>query len=188
MVAGGFGEMHGRERSTMARELWLLRHAKSAWDSGATCDFDRPLSPRGQYEAARLGRWMNSSGLRPDLVLSSSARRAYETALSVSAALGLDPAAIEFRGSLYEASAAALHQALHALPAASQHVLLVGHNPGLEVLLEQLCGELVAQRRDDKLMTTACFARVEMTLPWASCVPGCGRLLTLLRARDLPDG
>jgi len=58
------------------RELWLLRHAKSAWNSNVPTDFARPLNKRGRSDAPRLGCWMKSRGLVPGLVFSSDAARA----------------------------------------------------------------------------------------------------------------
>jgi phosphohistidine phosphatase len=64
----------------MSRELLLLRHAKSDWETGALDDFDRPLAKRGRKEAPGVGEWLLREGLVPDLVISSPAERAKETA------------------------------------------------------------------------------------------------------------
>ena len=69
----------------MPRELQLLRHAKSDWETGALNDFDRPLAKRGLKEAPGVGAWLLEEGRVPDLVVSSPAQRAKETALLVCA-------------------------------------------------------------------------------------------------------
>ena len=61
----------------VSRKLVLLRHAKSAWPD--VPDHDRPLARRGQRDAPVIGRWLSDSGLLPDQVLCSTARRASET-------------------------------------------------------------------------------------------------------------
>jgi len=63
----------------MSRELLLLRHGKSDWNSGVT-DFRRPLKDRGKRGAQRMGTWLWQQDLRPDLILSSPAERALTTA------------------------------------------------------------------------------------------------------------
>ena len=51
------------------RELLILRHGKSDWDTGDT-DFRRPLKNRGKRAAQRMGVWLWQQELRPDLVIS----------------------------------------------------------------------------------------------------------------------
>ncbi len=57
----------------MSRHLLLLRHAKSAWNTGAAKDFDRPLANRGERDAPTMGKWLKKQGLVPDTVISSPA-------------------------------------------------------------------------------------------------------------------
>jgi phosphohistidine phosphatase len=64
---------------TMSRELLVLRHAKSAWDTDAPSDFARPLSKRGRKAAPRVGRWLRAHRLQPDLVVASTALRVRQT-------------------------------------------------------------------------------------------------------------
>jgi hypothetical protein len=68
------------ERSLVPmRRLYLLRHAKSSWEDVGLADHDRPLAPRGRRAAKAIGRHLRDSGIEPELVLCSSARRAQET-------------------------------------------------------------------------------------------------------------
>ena len=55
----------------MPRELLILRHAKSAWDTPAASDYERPLNGRGKRDAPRIGAWLCAQGLLPDHVLAS---------------------------------------------------------------------------------------------------------------------
>lgn len=166
-------------------ELLILRHAKSDWSTGEA-DFDRPLNPRGQRDAPRMGNWLKSQGLTPNLVLSSPARRARETTLAVVQALALDEEAIRWEAGIYEAHPGALMTVLRRCPAGTGRVLMVGHNPGLEQLLLRLCPRLSIPA-DGKLLPTATVAHLQLSLDWPELEPGSGELHTLMRPRELPE-
>jgi len=167
------------------RELLLLRHAKSDWDSGAATDFERPLARRGKRDAPRVGEWLYREGLVPARVLSSPAQRARQTALKVCKALDIKKKDICWEPDLYDASLAALLGVLARCPATARTVLLVGHNPGLEELLRHLTGGEHAAPADGKLLTTAALARLEMPDDWSHLEPGCAVLLTIMRPREV---
>jgi phosphohistidine phosphatase len=114
------------------RTLVILRHAKADRAEGLA-DAERPLTDRGHADAAAAGAWLVQSGLLPDLVLCSPARRTRETWHGV--ALGL-PAAPEVRyePALYAASARTLLAAVRTSAPEAATVLLIGHNPGLSDL------------------------------------------------------
>ncbi|KAA6185418.1 histidine phosphatase family protein [Thiohalocapsa marina] len=169
----------------MPRELLVLRHAKSDWDSGAATDFDRPLAKRGKRDAPRVGAWLYREGMVPDLILSSPAVRARETALKVCKALDLKKKRIVWERAIYEAEVPTLLEALARVPDAIATVLLVGHNPGLEGLVRYLCGDDVDEPEDGKLLPTAAVARLEMPDDWSQLESGCASLLALVRPRQL---
>ena len=79
----------------MSRELLILRHAKSAWDTPAETDFDRPLNGRGKRDAPRIGAWLMAQALLPDHVIASPARRARQTTRRVCKELGLDASKVD---------------------------------------------------------------------------------------------
>jgi phosphohistidine phosphatase len=108
--------------------LYLLRHAKSSWDDPSLADFDRPLSPRGQRNAALLAAHLREEAITSELILCSPARRARATV----EALGLVGAT--FQDELYGASAAELAALLARIPDSIRSAMLIGHNPGLEQL------------------------------------------------------
>ena len=170
---------------TMTRELLILRHAKSDWASGVASDYERPLNGRGKREAPRVGDWLRGAGLRPTRVISSPARRARQTAAAVCKALGVPRDSITWDPAIYEASRAALLGVLARCPPQAARVLLVGHNPGLEDLLEYLCGEPPPLTEDGKLLTTAALARLAMPADWQGPLAGAAALLTLVRPGDL---
>ena len=70
------------------KHLLLLRHAKSSWESADLSDHQRPLNERGKRDAPRMGHWICQQELQPDLVISSTALRAEQTARAVASECG----------------------------------------------------------------------------------------------------
>jgi phosphohistidine phosphatase len=118
--------------------LIVLRHAKSGYPQGVS-DHDRPLNARGRENAPRVGQILRDLGWVPDCVLSSTAQRTRETWAGVGPALapGLDAI---WCPELYLAPPARALQTL-AERGSGQTVLLLGHNPGWEQLVERLSGQ-----------------------------------------------
>lgn len=169
----------------MPRELLILRHAKSDWDAGVSKDFKRPLAKRGKKDAPRIGKWLYREGLVPDLIISSPAKRARQTAERVCKSLDCNKKKIQWRDEVYEASSADLLGLLKRCPSDAQSVLLIGHNPGLEELIIYLAGDEVETPADGKLLPTATLARLEVPDDWGALARGCGQLLTITRPRSL---
>ncbi len=169
----------------MPRELLLLRHAKSDWDSGAALDFERPLSKRGKKDAPRVGEWLYREGLIPHLIVSSPAQRARETTLRVCKCLDVSKKDVVWDADLYEAELPALLNVLGHLSAHAGLVLLVGHNPGLEALLCHLAAGDIDEPPDGKLLPTAAVARLEMPDDWSVLEPGSAGLVGIVRPKQL---
>lgn len=171
----------------ISRELLILRHAKSDWDSDARRDFDRPLAKRGKRDAPRVGAWLYREGLVPDLVLCSPAERARATVLKICKHLDIHKREIRWEPRLYEADVDALLEVLGECQPASNTVLLVGHNPGLECLLRYLTDEDFDQPHNGKLLPTAALARLEMPSDWSRLARGSSNLISLTCPKQLPD-
>ncbi len=169
----------------MSRELMLLRHGKSDW-SEQVDDFDRPLKERGKGGAQRMGAWLQEQELLPDLVVSSPARRAIDTARRAVMAMGGETQAIVQDRRVYAARVEELLQVLADLPAGAQRVLLVGHNPGLEELTEYLEEKPIPLPADGKLLPTATLAILQLPDDWHGLAAGSGRLTSVTRAGSLP--
>lgn len=170
----------------MPRELLLLRHAKSDWNQDAG-DFDRPLNARGQRDATRIGRWVHEQGLQPDVVLSSPARRAAQTAEAVCAHMDFAPADITWDARIYLASVSTLLNVLAELPAQARRVILIGHNPGLEDLLLYLAPVAEQRRHADKLLTTATLAQLHLPKDSWTLQQHTATLRQFIRPRDLRE-
>lgn len=160
------------------KTLYLLRHAKSSWKDSTLQDFDRPLNGRGREAAPLVGRLMRKRKLRVDLILSSPAARARQTASLVKESAGLD-AELLYDERIYEADAARLIEVVAQASESADALMLVGHNPGMEELLTLLTGE----SRSVQTATLACISLdVEK---WGKAREHSGRLEWLARPEEL---
>ena len=163
----------------MSRELLILRHAKSAWNTNAASDFERPLAKRGRRDAPRVGRFLLDQGLIPDYVVSSPAERAKQTVIGVCEQLGIGPRQINWDSRIYGGYAGSLLNVLNDCPGGSRRVLIAGHNPGLEQLVSLLAGGY-------ERFPTAALAQVELDIDhWWDAEHARGTLANLWRPRDL---
>jgi phosphohistidine phosphatase len=121
------------------RTLVILRHAKSDWPDGVP-DERRPLAKRGQRNAPAAGRWLRNQVGRIDLAVCSPAVRARQTWELAAAELSPAPRVVEDER-VYAAPADALLSVVQGLPDEVATAVLVGHNPGLQDLVELLSGE-----------------------------------------------
>ncbi len=122
------------------KTLLLLRHAKSSWADSDLSDHERPLNKRGLRDAPRIGRWLAKIGQRPQLVMTSTARRAKVTSRLVVDEGQLGSEIQEF-DDLYLASPESFVRLLHRVDADVDCIMMVAHNPGIESLIELLTGE-----------------------------------------------
>lgn len=171
----------------MLRELLILRHGKSSWDSNVD-DFSRPLKNRGKRGAQRMGVWLWQQNLRPDLIISSPAERALTTAHKCCKTMGMNARHVIEDERIYEASVDGLLAVLADAAKDLGRIMLVGHNPGLEQLLIFLCGGEMQVSEDGKLLPTATLAHLSMPEDWESLTSGCADLKRIIRPRELPEG
>lgn len=170
------------------KTVLLLRHAKSAWDSTAQNDHDRPLNRRGERAADILADHLASQGPRPDLILCSTAMRTRQTLAPLVKALGLPAPPISLEKELYLASEDALLERLQALTEDVQTVLLIGHNDGIGQLAGTLAGygrEPALGQLREKYPTGALATLRFANGRWSALVPGACELLAFVRPRDL---
>ena len=169
------------------KTLLVLRHGKSDWSTGLE-DFHRPLVSRGRVGSRKMGAWIRCQDLLPDTVLSSPAERARMTTVHTCKAMGVSLDAVRWDERLYEASVEEHLAALADCPQTAQVVMLVGHNPGLEELVEYLAAGEVAIPADGKLLTTSALAQLETTGDWQDLTRGCARIVAVTRPAELPEG
>jgi len=113
------------------KTLYIVRHAKSSWEDDALSDFERPLNERGKRDAPRMGKRLKEKDLHPDVMISSSARRAFSTAKIIATALNYPEARIVEEKKLYHANEDVMLSLLKHLNDRNNTVMIFGHNPGL---------------------------------------------------------
>lgn len=119
-------------------KLTLLRHAKSSWADDNLSDHDRPLNARGERDAPMMAKRLLSRGCVPDAILCSSALRTRQTAAAILSTMKLLDAQLHIIDALYLASPGDLVSAIDQADASVKHLMVIGHNPGLEVLASAL--------------------------------------------------
>ncbi|MEE9328393.1 MAG: histidine phosphatase family protein [Cocleimonas sp.] len=168
--------------------IYLARHAKSSWSSGASNDFDRPLSNRGFADAEKMGKQLQHLEIKPEKIISSTALRAKQTCESYCEQLNIPLNEIEWNSEIYAAYTVTLLQILTAQPKAIKSIMLVGHNPAMEDLIVHLCGESavnIHRQKNGKLLTTGNVAKIIVSVPWQQLVMHDAQLQTLLRPKTL---
>ncbi|SIS93568.1 SixA phosphatase family protein [Neptunomonas antarctica] len=124
------------------RTLTLIRHAKSSWKFPECDDFKRPLNKRGKRDLPVMVERLRNAGLEPDRCLSSGAIRALLTAKATSKHLKNRPP-IKVIPELYESYMETLLDVLQRHSDKDRHIMMFGHNPGLQQLGEYLTGKKI---------------------------------------------
>src|SRR5579872_1598726 len=162
-------------REAPMKQLLLLRHAAAGKGAGGA-DRDRPLTPEGERAARLLGHRLKSSGVSPDHVVCSPARRARETLEGIAEALDALPPA-DFDEALYLADSHLLLSHLRGATPETSCLLLIGHNPGLEALVRALAGSNAAVQSG---LPAAGLAIFQVTGSWAQLSQASVRLTSFI--------
>lgn len=120
------------------KDLILVRHAKSSWKDPTLRDHERPLNKRGKRDAPEMGDRLTRSGCVPELMVSSSAVRALDTARAIAGKLEYARKRIAVEGRLFHAGVAELLQVIRGVDDSVNTLMLFGHNPGLTDLANHL--------------------------------------------------
>jgi phosphohistidine phosphatase len=147
-------------------QLIVMRHAKAGELPGGP-DFERPLTVRGQRDAAAAGRWLAGRGLEPDAVLCSPARRTRQTWQAVAAELGREASVPNLDDTLYAAEVGAIWEIIAATGPDVTTLLCVGHNPAMAQLAQDATGQPLE-------FPTSAIAVALRPGPWTAgaCGPG----------------
>lgn len=152
--------------------LTLIRHAKSSWKHAELADFDRPLNKRGKGDLPGLTERATRLLPRPDCLIFSPALRTSLTREPLVKAWQLSGQQCLAAPAAYEASREDLVSLLQETDSTHQHLVLVGHNPGLS----DLTGWLIGQELD--VFPTSAFAHLQLNInDWSQLHQGCGHLL-----------
>jgi len=145
------------------KRLTLMRHANAQWQDPQISDFDRPLNRRGHSEAEAMGRRLLELQLVPSILLTSTARRAEQTAEIVTRELGVSARNIRAEESLYLASPEDILRIVQSTGPRIRHLMVVGHNPGISEVAQLLA----PNRNIGELSTAAIGSFTFETNSWA---------------------
>lgn len=111
------------------KKLYLMRHAKSSWEEPGVPDFSRPLVSKGVRKTGRIIGYLTDHGVTADLILSSPAVRALETARLVAAGIGYPAGRIRTERVIYGGNAEHILDLIFTVPDEVESLILFGHNP-----------------------------------------------------------
>ncbi|MDQ6959747.1 MAG: histidine phosphatase family protein [Mariprofundaceae bacterium] len=149
--------------------LYLVRHAKSSWDHPGLEDFDRPLNKRGMCDAPKMGEYLVGQRILPQIIVSSPARRAHTTAISLAAAMQVPPSGIVKDDRIYAAATATLIAVIQEWDDTWERVMMVGHNPGMADMAAVLTDAGVCH-----VPTCTVMGFSLDIVSWGDVVPNCG--------------
>ena len=115
-----------------------MRHAKSSFLDGQQEDFERPLNEQGQKDAIMIGNQLLNLGWKPDIVMVSPSLRTMET-LNLMGEEFIKTKCVT-DSELYLADLYTLEDCVNKAPDDAT-TLLLGHNPGIEILVSSLSGQ-----------------------------------------------
>jgi phosphohistidine phosphatase len=163
------------------KTLLLMRHAKSSWKHQELVDHERTLNKRGKKDAPLMGKLILEKELVPQLILSSSAVRAQLTAEAIVETVNYT-GAVELIDSFYMAEPNTYLEKLRKLPNDLERVMIIGHNPGLEGLVQILSHQV------ESLSTSAIAYLVLPIKDWSELSEDTdGELIELWKPRDLRE-
>lgn len=169
------------------KTLFVLRHAAASGPASAPTDFERPLNARGRTQALDIGARMK--GLDIDAIVASPARRVVET---ISGVLEGSRSIVEpmYDPRAYNGSPDAWTEIIRGADDRFDRLLIVGHNPGLQLLLLDLAGDDRDGLRDEVASSypTATLAELRLAAErWRDVGPRSGSIVSLVRPRDMDD-
>lgn len=111
------------------KTLYLIRHAKSSWESAGVADADRPLIPKGIKKTKQIVEFLKNRETLFDLIISSPAVRAFETAKIVAAGLNYPPEKIQIERKIYDGYYDRILDIIYGTPNEINSLAIFGHNP-----------------------------------------------------------
>jgi phosphohistidine phosphatase len=127
----------------MPKRIALLRHAKSAYTNPSLADHDRPLNKRGERDAPTMAKRLIATGWRPSMILTSTARRARQTARIIAREIGYPIEFIQSEPDLYLASPGTILSLIAKQDNRCNEIIICAHNPGITHVANALCGTTI---------------------------------------------
>jgi phosphohistidine phosphatase len=154
------------------KHLLLMRHAKANIGEAGMLDWDRSLSERGKKDAPEMGKRIKQFGFKPDLIVSSPAKRTLKTAKAIAGELHYAEHQIQFEESIFDAHIEDVLRLIRNLPPETKNIILVGHNPAFTGLVGYLSSSFIEH------LPTAGIALIDFDLPdWKLITQHSGNLV-----------
>ncbi|MBT8439105.1 MAG: NUDIX domain-containing protein [Gammaproteobacteria bacterium] len=166
-------------------ELLVYRHGHAKRNDVAA-DIDRELRDKGKRNAQRIGIWLARHNKLPDLVIASPATRARRTAEKTCKTAGLSGDKVKTDERIYQSGVNELLEVLRELDGKYKRVLLVGHNPSLEMLLDYLCWNKVPRRDKGGVLSPASLACLKLDVSWRKLEKATAELEQIIYPQSLP--
>lgn len=116
------------------KTVCFIRHAKSSWDQAGLADIDRPLNIRGKTTAPIMAKIMADKGYVPDLIISSTAKRARQTAKYFRKQFKIKKQELQLEPSIYGGDEQSIFEIIRRVPDTINTLFLFGHNPTMNYL------------------------------------------------------
>lgn len=116
------------------KTVCFIRHAKSSWDQAGLSDIDRPLNIRGKTTAPIMAKILADKDITPDLIISSPAKRARQTAKAFRKQYGMSKSDTQFEPSIYGGDEQNIFDILRKVDNSRETVFVFGHNPTMNYL------------------------------------------------------
>jgi len=142
----------------MPKTLYLVRHAKSSWKNEGLTDEERPLNKRGKHDAPFMGKQLGQRGEKPDLLISSPAKRALSTAKLFARELGYAKENIVVMEELYMADVSDFIKIIQNINDKAVSIMLFSHNPGITYFANFISGS------DIENIPTAGVVRIDLDI------------------------
>lgn len=166
-------------------QLFILRHGQASTNKPCR-DFERELTQKGESQAVQIGKWLTAHDLNPDFMITSPAKRALMTADIVSKTLNIEPQNSHIDSQIYEADLDDLLKVLARCSSKNHKILLVGHNPSLEYLIEFLLSERISSEQTIGYgIMPATLVHLEMNVDWTHLMQHCAQLISITHGKFL---
>ncbi|MEE4175937.1 MAG: histidine phosphatase family protein [Bacteroides sp.] len=143
------------------KTIYLVRHGKSSWQHPGQKDHERPLLEAGIERTKKVVAFLLAKGVKPEMIISSDAVRALETARLLAEGLGVSAEKIRQEREIYLGTEDNLLDLVFSLPDETESVMLVGHNPVMTGFAQMLQARLA-----DDLPTSAVVSITFFTDDW----------------------
>ncbi len=154
------------------KKIFLVRHAKSSWKNPNLSDRHRPLNKRGKQNAPMMAERLREREELPDLIVASPAKRAQSTAKRIAKGIGYNLENIATDEMLYFQDMEGVLDVIRRTDERYQSVMVIGHNPEMTELLNNLVGFITGN------MPTCAIATMEFDGDWTNLKLGGAELLS----------